>query len=153
MARPKSGRTTGVSSDGCERERPFLIAFRVTEAERDRVRERADDHGLSVADFTRGAALASKPVGVRAKRRLPSGAERALSTLSAQLLDHTAEMNKIGANVNRITAAANEAALKGANFEIAPSALGKLTAAIDRERQVLDAIRKAVLAALDIDTE
>ena len=129
-----------------------MVNVRVTDELRDAIRDRAETFGLSVSDYMRSIALSHKPLGVRAKTRLPSAAEQKLAAVAIALTDHTAELNKIGSNINQIAHACNSALLKDLPVYVSDARLSALTNALEKERAETARIRDALMAALRINT-
>jgi len=89
------------------RQRPHVVAVRLTPDERAALEQLAGDHGLSLSDYARSVLLDRRPIGTTVRRRVPGKAQAALASLSVALSDHTAELNKVGANVNQLAHNAN----------------------------------------------
>ena len=153
MARPRKAQTTGTSSDGRDRTRPRVIAFRVDDAEREAILERADEVGLSAGDFCRGASLGRKPIGVRAKHRVPSRAEKSLAELARAVSGLIAELNKQGSNVNQLAHIANSQEARGEPVGIDRTALAALGAAIEAHLATAKEMHRNVMAATRLDAE
>ena len=81
------------------RKRNATITVRCTVDERDKIRERADSHSLSLSDFILRSALGKKIVVV-------NGLDEVIR-----------QMKAIGNNINQLTRAVNEGQITAVNFE------------------------------------
>ena len=81
------------------RKRNATITIRCTEDEREKIRERADSHSLSLSDFILRSALGKKIVVV-------NGLDEVIR-----------QMKAIGNNINQLARAVNEGRINAVNFE------------------------------------
>ena len=127
------------------RRRRHTVTIRLLPDEHAALGQLADTHGLSVANYARAVLLDRRPIGIGpTHRRVPAKAERALSRLAAALSDHTAELNKIGSNVNQLAHRAN------AGISVPRSELAKAARALERMQGDAGVLRAAVLDALGL---
>lgn len=106
--------------------RTARFELRLTEAEAERIRDRAEASGLSAAAFIRRAAL--------------TGGEPAPIADARELRPLYAELRRCGSNVNQIARALNTYGADGAGDAAVASALAALERACDA---VTDAMRSA----------
>jgi hypothetical protein len=104
-----------------------FIAVRVTDADRERIKEKAQEAGYKIGGYLRALALGSAgPRAVKGPR-----VER------EQLARVLGEIGKVGSNVNQLA--------KWSNTEKAPASAGELA----QIRADIAAMREAVMKALD----
>ena len=81
------------------RKRNATITIRCTDDERDKIRERAESHGLQLSDYVLRSALGKKIVVV-------NGLDEVIR-----------QMKAIGNNINQLARAVNEGRISAVNFE------------------------------------
>ncbi len=124
------------------RKRSEQILIRLTPDERAIIGQRADERGLSAADFARAELLGRDPTGAPKRRRTPTGADKKLAAVLAELAAIRSELGHYGANLNQLAHNSN------LGRRVPRTALEPLTAAVDALGRRLTGGMDGVLAAL-----